>query len=323
MLPGVLFLTFWISRPLLKNHQAKRSAYILAGAVLGVTLVLLQNLHISGHLFQASAQTKFYWSSVMGHSVSEPVNMAASVALPFLGTWSAPIKIAALLSVVPLVAYSWRRFAPEERRRHYPALVIASGCLLTVLGYILFYRHDSQSLRIWYSANLIAPIGMTLAAVGFSLFRSRTVIPSVLAFCAYALMGAASLFAVPFPHQAGMMKAGLFLKQHQAPVIYASWNAGIIGYFSGLRLLNIDGITNDEVLPYIQSNTLFDYIKSRNIRYLIDYEEMLTNRARRMRGGYLDRRMDQCVHALDAIDGDAPMWLESRVRMFEILPGCQ
>jgi hypothetical protein len=136
-------------------------------------------------------------------------------------------------------------------------------------------------------------------------------------------MGAASLFAVPFPHQAGMMKAGLFLKQHPAPVIYASWNAGIISYFSGLRLVNIDGITNDEVLPYIKSNTLFDYIRSRNIRYLIDYEETLTNRARRMRGGYLDRRMDQCVHALDAIDGDAPKWLESRVKVFEILPGCE
>lgn len=322
MLPGVLFLTFWISSPLVKDQRLRRSAYVLAGAVLGVAVVLLQNLCISGHLSQASAQTKFYWSSVMGHSASAATSMVISVALPFFSGWSGPLKIAALLSAAPLCAYGWRRFAPEHRRQHYPAMVMTLGCCLTLAGYIVFYRHNSQALRLWYAAHFIAPLGVILAAMGFLLLRSRTFIPAVLAFCLYALTGAAGIFAAPWPYQAGLRRAGLFLKEQKSQAVCASWNAGIISYFSGAAVINLDGITNDEVLPFIKHNALFDYIQLRNIRCLLDYEEMLRNEALRRRGGYLDARMDRCMRPLQTVDGDSLPWSGSRVRWFEVIRDC-
>ena len=322
MLPGALFLAGWISRPLLRGHYLKRSALVLAGAVLGVTIVLLQNLHISGHLFQASAQTKLHWSSVLGHSFSPPVNLTASVALPFMEGYGQTMKVAALLATLPFLLYSWRIFAREDPGRRDHTRVVVSGCLLTVLGYILLYRQNSQALWSWYSCNLIAPIGIILAAAGYPLARMKTLLPTGLVFGGYVLMGAASLITVQWPHQAGMMKAGLFLKQHDPRAICASWNAGIISYFSGLPLVNIDGITTDEVLPFIANNNLFDYIKLRDIRYVIDYEEMFKNPARRVRGGFVDPRMDRCLRPLEAIDGDSPVWWGSRVRMYEVVRGC-
>jgi len=119
-----------------------------------------------------------------------------------------------------------------------------------------------------------------------------------------------------------MMQAGLFLKEHKSNAVYASWNAGIISYFSGAKVINIDGLTNDEVLPFIKSNTLFDYIKRRNVNYLIDYEEMLNNRSLRIRGGYFDERMDRCISPLQAVDVGFPAWGEGRLKLFEVIQNC-
>lgn len=320
LLPGVIFSTYLISRPFIKSHGLKRSGFVLAGAIIGVAIVLAHNLYVSGQLAQASAQTKFYWSSVFGHSITAPVNLVMSIALPFYGVLG---KITVALCVVGIACYFWRKANPTETQNSYhPNLIITTGSFLTVLAYIYFYRYNSQALQIWYSSNFIAPIGITIAATGFLLFRSTVLIPAIFLFFAYAADGFQAIFTAPWPHQAGMMQAGLFLKEKKQNAVYGSWNAGIISYFSEVVLINIDGLTNDDVLPFIKSNTLFDYIKYRNINYLIDYEVMLNSGMFRIKGGYLDERIDRCLRPLEAIDGDSPSWGGGRVRLFEVIKGC-
>jgi hypothetical protein len=321
MLPGIIFFVYLISNPSLNNYGFKRSIFVLAGAAIGVGIVLMQNLHISGQIFQASAQTKLHWSSVIGHNVLIPINLAMSIVIPFYGSLNHDFQNAALFCMACLFAYSWHKSVHEEdRKKYFPPIVL--GCLLTVFGYILFYRYNSQSLQIWYASNFVAPIGIALAAFGFYIFRKKLFIPAFVVFCTFAYISVHSVFSVPYPNQAGMMQAGLFLKEHKSGDVYASWNAGIISYFSGTDLINLDGLTNDGVLPFIKSNSLFDYIKSRNINYLIDYDEELYGRLYRIRGGYLDERMDRCIRPLQAVDGDFPPWGVGRLRVFEVVSDC-
>ena len=323
MLPGVMFVVLLATHPILKNNGLKRSGIVLAGAVIGVAVVLLQNLYISGHLAQASAQTKFYWSSVMGHNISVPIDLVRSIAMPFYGVLSSWFKIVLILCAVFSVYYSWRgSMQVKDLKKYFPALALTSGCLLTVFAYIDFYKFNSGSLQIWYSSNFIAPIGISMAAAGFVLFKRSLLVPSILVFIPYAAICITNIFSVSWPHAAGMMNAGLFLKQNNYPGLYGSWNAGIISYFSGSRIVNIDGLTNDEVLPYIKSNNLFDYIKAKNIDYLVDYQLMLTSRVLRKRGGYFDERIDRCVSPIQAIDGNSPNWYGSRLFIFKVIPGC-
>jgi hypothetical protein len=323
MLPGTIFSVFLISYPLLKNNGLKRSGFVLAGAAIGVAIVLMHNLYISGHIFQASAQTKLYWSSIIGRSISPAVNLEMSLAIPYYDDLSNSAKIVAILCSVCIIYIAWRKSMQIINQNTFlPALLISSGCLLTVFAYIIFYRYNSESLQIWYSANFIAPTGILLAAIGFLLFRDKMVIPSILLFCAYAYICIPKVFFVPWPHQAGMLNAGLFLKEQKPQVLYGSWNAGIISYFSGVDLINIDGLTNDEVLPFIKSNTLFDYIKYRGIDYLIDYEAMLNIKYFRIKGGYLDERFYRCLRPLQAVDGDSPKFFDSRIRVFKVIRDC-
>lgn len=225
---------------------------------------------------------------------------------------------------VCFVVYSLRSFLKtKERKKYLPELVFALGCLLTVIGYVLFYRHNSQDLQIWYSSNFIAPMSIILAGLGFFLFRKQILVPAVAIFSSCAIFGAVRIFDLQWPNQVEMMQAGLFLKASKSDATYASFNAGIISYFSGYDVINVDGLANDEVLPFIKNNTLFDYIKSRNINYLIDYEAQLNDRRFRIRGGYLDDRVDKCLKPLQTVDGHSPNWRGLRLRMFEMVHGCK
>jgi hypothetical protein len=168
-----------------------------------------------------------------------------------------------------------------------------------------------------------------LLAGALSILVSKYLVPSsVILLAAYVysgLIGAFGAFALLCAHQAGMLNAALHLKAHSDPQSrYGSWNAGIIGFFSGIRLINIDGVVNDEIYDHMKSNKLFDYLLKNNIRYLVDYDVMIQNQAYRSRGGYLDGRFDRCVRPLQAIDGGAPGWggKDSRLRIFEVVPDC-
>ena len=267
MLPGVIFFMYLVSAPIVKNNGIKRSSLVLAGAIMGIAVVLLQNLFISGQPLQASAQTKFYWSSIAGHSISPSIHMVRSIAFPIFDHSNKYFTF--LISFILLfTAFSYRYSLNKSEQKEYrkqfsPSPILISGCAVTIFAYIYFYRFASQGLQPWYSANFIAPIGIIFAAIGYYLFGSKMFVPALFCFLLYVFLCISNIFYVPWPHQAGMRQAGLYLKDHKMQAIFGSWNAGIISYFSGVRLINIDGLTNDEVLPFIKRNSLFDYIKKR------------------------------------------------------------
>lgn len=51
-----------------------------------------------------------------------------------------------------------------------------------------------------------------------------------------------------------------------------SFNAGILAYYSHCKVINLDGTANNDVLPALKNRTLWSYIKSLGLTYLIDDE---------------------------------------------------
>jgi hypothetical protein len=312
MLPGFLFLSFAAASPFLGRTYLKRTALLLAGAVIGVAVLLLHNLITTGHLFQASAEIKLFWSSVSGNSFAAPVSLVKRITLDAL----------LIAGAFTLLHLPWSIKYPPSFARSLPALALAAGCVLTIAGYIFFYRYDSAALLRWYCANFVAPIGITLAAAGYFLFNRLALTAGAITVAVYGSTALPSLLVVPWPHQDGMMKAGIFLKTQPSQTIYAAWNAGIISYFSGRDVINIDGLTNDDAVPYIVTNRLYDYLKIRKINTIVDWNVMMTEPLRRREGGYMDSRFDRCVHSTGTIAPDAPEFNQTKLQLFKIDPAC-
>ena len=52
------------------------------------------------------------------------------------------------------------------------------------------------------------------------------------------------------------------------------WNVGILGYFNG-RIINLDGLMNDQIYQYALSGTVEQYIDQAEIRYLVDFPNQI------------------------------------------------
>ena len=84
-----------------------------------------------------------------------------------------------------------------------------------------------------------------------------------------------------------------------------SWNAGQIAFFSGLSVVNLDGLVNDQVyaLRLKEQLPVMDYIRSQGIGYIADYDgpdlsmppQKRWNSGRRFRGE-LPRKQLKLVH---------------------------
>jgi len=57
-----------------------------------------------------------------------------------------------------------------------------------------------------------------------------------------------------------------------ADALLAAWNAGIVGYFSGHQVINLDGVINNhELLRYYeQQRPIVEYLRQKGVRYVID-----------------------------------------------------
>jgi hypothetical protein len=106
-----------------------------------------------------------------------------------------------------------------------------------------------------------------------------------------ALLQAADLCDAerPWPWQVHMYDAGVYLHDHPMTARVGSWNAGIIGYYQGGSVVNIDGLVNNDIYPYAAGNDLAAYWDRKAIRYVVDFDEVVDEPKYRRRNGCLDR----------------------------------
>jgi hypothetical protein len=71
------------------------------------------------------------------------------------------------------------------------------------------------------------------------------------------------------------MDAGLWLREHRPEGRVGGWNVGVLNYFEGGDVVNIDGLTNSAVVPYIVEGRLHCYLLENDIRHVMDWEPMV------------------------------------------------
>ena len=62
--------------------------------------------------------------------------------------------------------------------------------------------------------------------------------------------------------------------------VIGSWNAGVLGFYSGYPVVNLDGLINSwEFLPYLERRDMAGYIRDQGIQYLADTRYEFSARA--------------------------------------------
>jgi len=101
-----------------------------------------------------------------------------------------------------------------------------------------------------------------------------------------------------YPWQVEMLEAGLWIRENTPQhTTIGSFNSGIIGYYAGRRVVNLDGEVNNLAYEAITKKQLWQYMKTENITYLVDYDHTLLNEYRKYYG----------------IAVEDKLWLEKRI----------
>jgi hypothetical protein len=283
-----------------------------AGSLAGLIVLFTHNYIFTSEFLQSSAKMKAYWAQgsvpnyyIVPLMVGEIIGLAGLSFLALLiatavlsklvaGKESAQGRIRQNNSVV-LQRHSLLKtehpllFSPS----HNVVLLLLAG-VVSILGYIWFYA-PNPDVQSWYSANLIVPILMVVFAVSDYAtvsIRNAYVMPVLSLLClSVVILNVTKLYPLNsvnalWPHQSIMFQAGQHLNLYPLEARVGSWNAGIIGYYEGGNVVNLDGLVNNDIYDYVTNGSLPAYMGSRNIHYIIDFEKMITNEYLRMRGGY-------------------------------------
>ena len=325
LLPAAMMAGSLVINRFKSSEVFQRFFMVLLGATIGVIFTFAHNFIFSGHFFQSSAEIKFYWSSVAGHNVGTPLTLLFKSASPTLENfeWQNKVLIASCLAALLLLTILTLRKLLQSHNLIGAQAFMGAG--LVLLGYVLFYSFNSDALQPWYAANLAVPLSILFSGFVLNVKEKITVPVMFFIYSLFLLGGLKSIVTVQWPHQIQMQQAGIFLKNFKTNSNIGSWNAGIISFYSERPIINIDGLTNDEVLPFIKDDALFDYIKLKNIEYIADLTTMITNVNLQNRGGYTDRRMSECLvdtGMLSYPGKEFSNFLYNKVVVYKVLPEC-
>ena len=324
---GLLPLSICAASLILTHYSKNWRAFLmsfsgLVGATFGVLLVFTHNYIFSGQFLQSSAKMKAYWGQLSGVSyvktslmIVNRLGLDSSVLLFSLFVIIILGYIMILVRIKNKQTLSIRPDMPNQ----FLNLILVISASLSLAGYIVIYAHGS-GIRPWYTANLIVPVFILLVItanyiddtipsnyrkfirLGLSIIVLNVITPNMIAIHR-------DLSNSPWPHQQFMLEAGKYLEQQSLfDDKIASWNAGIIGYYQGGNVINIDGLVNDDIYGYAINNELPTYIAQQNITYIIDFKKMFDDERRRLRGGYDNDIFIKTLQPIKVFDDGQYSW---------------
>ncbi len=199
----------------------------------------------------------------------------------FLGLWYWPgFVFGAMVMIFWFIVVIW--LIRKTSMTIKPALFLVIASILLVGYYII------TSIDIRYVLPVIL-LGLLGTAFVFSKAYSKSASKYLLrtAFIVLILflminMGVSSVLASQTgqlngewnPLQYTMYNEGIkWMTENTTPdTIIGSFNSGIYGYFSGRKVVNLDGVINNNAYYAIRDKRLYAYIDEQNISYIIDWD---------------------------------------------------
>ncbi len=182
-----------------------------------------------------------------------------------------PFIAGAGLWLVMLAGLLWRWRKAQAR------FEIAALLPLIVAGAVLILAHAGVRWypRPWYFIPLAAAwaVGMPVALASFPLRRNHLFSFAVASLVYYGISGYVFWQVGFYPWQKEMRAAADWLSNHiPRDASVGSFNAGIYAYYSGRRVVNLDGVVNHAAYEAVQARSMIPYLQQSKIEYLIDYD---------------------------------------------------
>ena len=269
----------WKSREWRFNRLAGAG---LAGSIVGLLSVFLYIHAFTGSWIQQSAKVKR-----LAASLSDPFNpvpacwqfLRVLLYLPRLDletrsrvvVYTFAIPILCLLGLGCFFVIFFKRRLLLERiqnqlQTNAEEVFVLTASLLGVVGYLFVYSFNSQATYGWYTGT-VTGFMLLLFAKFFSFFRRRT--QTVLGLLLVLSNIATGLFtggnAESQYHENSI---GRLLLQNHAGARMGGGDVGKPSFYNGGTMFNLDGLMNDEVVPYLVAGTVHCYIAKRGIAYL-------------------------------------------------------
>jgi hypothetical protein len=251
----------------------------------------LWNALAFGSLLQVSGQALLWqWH---GADWLQPANYLAGtlnaarrfglrVALHLVQVWP-PVALAGLTLISSASAQGKRRMAPLAD------LFAPLTYVALLLGwYVLYFWH----VQNWYlmPVMLVGALGVGYAYPALVERVRGWRLPALAATVGYLALSGVAIFAVVwmtrgfgYPRQVGGLRLAEWANANvQAGQSIGVWNAGIVGYYSDHRVVNLDGVVNNDLYSWVrqrgmalQPTNVIAYARERGIVYVTDYEDIL------------------------------------------------
>lgn len=284
LLAGVV-VQMWATGSRDKSRLAVVAA-LCAGAVLGEVFVAWHTHVFTGNWVQKSASIKSHWASVQGYSILPGVARVVELLSPAILSRTLLAPVIAILALGTLWSVGLRRLMSH-------GLLVGAVCIIAV--YLAVYALNG-SVQYWYAGSFFATVAV-LSALFWSQLDARFDGLRVAVLALFVVSAVHQFLNPPWTWAPAMRAAGEHLNANPDLAPVAAWNAGILSYFAGRPVTNLDGLVNDEVYPSVVSDRLADYVAARGIRYLVDFPDMFSSMGGR-RGGYADGRLQSCATPL-------------------------
>lgn len=253
-----------------------------SGVALPALPYFLWNALTFGSLFPSSGRALAYMHSYAdGFSLTNILHVIYLNPAFYLGFL--PHGLLALgIGLMLVAAY----FGGLARSTWCPLLPVA-GYVLVLLGYYAYVQQNSnpryfvgpaaffcllvgalygrREMRLHPSGRRIVPLLLLAVALGLNTFEvADTYTRSV---------------SMPQLTQPAIYQAARWLREHPNIVpltsLLAAKNSGLLQYYSGHVVLNIDGKLNAEIVPVLEKRELYTYLCAKGVEYLVDREEAI------------------------------------------------
>ena len=279
-----LAAAFLIGRRYGRWKAAWRATSALAGVFVGLATEFLYNHHMTGEWLQTSAEVKRTFASVTAPFNPAPALWQFLRVLLYLPSLSpVPSQRAASMSAglhlleiavacaAVFVAVRWRWLKQRSSEAWASADVerlMLAAPVLGIVGYLLVYGLDSQATYGWYTATVT---GFVLIGTGTLLQRRRTITAALIVLLLMAWnISAAEFFGGNAKGQMQEVASGKRMHAEHPNARMGGGDVGKPSFYNDGQLMNVDGLMNNEVYPYLISGTIQCYVLYRHIEYLSD-----------------------------------------------------
>ena len=285
-IPLIVFIVsaifYYINKDKKTSYLMKASLATLVGATIGLIITFGYFYLVTGQFSQGSALVKHMWAKEgfltplsivfqFARALFFIPDMPHSVVL-YVHEHTAQLLFAifVLSFLVLLVLYKARLTVKSINTNNYNFVLIASS-LFIIIFYLLFYGLNTVEVQPWYTAQIIVPlVFLLLQLITFiysqdSLSFLRPVATfSFLIFISLNLI-TSFLNTETFPDQIALKNLGKYLMVNQENQIVGYSGNGVVSFFGNQRVINLDGLVNNEIYAYMPNN-LPCYLLDKNIK---------------------------------------------------------